>query len=109
MTGMDGRPVNLRDVLEDALVTVENLSPPEDANYVLARIQAHATTTSGRLEVAALLGYPEHFQVERSFLHVDGAEQPISGGLVVNLEHAAGIGPSEGETVVVIVQRRWEA
>lgn len=106
MTAIERLP-NLRDVLEDALLQCENLTSGEAA-YVLERIRAHAETPPGRLEVAGMIGHAEHLEVERAFLHVDGAEQPISGGLVVNLEHAAGIGPAEGETVLVIVQRRWE-
>lgn len=101
------RPLTLSDVLEDALVQVDNLSNPEDVNYLLARLRAHAMTPSGRLEVAALLGQPEHFEVERAFVHTEGAPSPNSDGLIINLEHAAGIEPVDGDTVLVVVQRRW--
>lgn len=93
---MTGEPT-LRDVLEDALVQVENLSTPEDANYVLARIRAHCETPAGRLEVAGLVGHPtaktvstvEYAGGQRSALLLEGAF-------------------SEGEVMIVIVQRRWE-
>jgi len=104
MNAPEPRPVSLRDVLEDALVQVENLSTPEDANYVLARIRAHCDTANGRLEVANLIGHAEH---------ADVSTVPTEGGdwaneVVIRANDMVGLELTQGETVLVIGQRRWE-
>lgn len=98
------RDVTLREVLEDALVQVENLSTPEDVNYVLARIQAHAQTGLGRLQVASLLGDSEHVLVTTR--EAMGDERVVEQVIAIADTDLA---VSNGETVLVIAQRRWEA
>lgn len=84
-------------LLDDALEQCGNLTTGEAA-YVLSRLEAYAATAEGRIEVARLIGDPT---LKVAALVEDaGGQQPAAllGGLA-----------AEGDAVLVIVQRRWEA